>query len=555
MQRLLFVFSFILLFSSCEQVVIYEDYPPRYRMGDDIRWADISFDDKGWNPERGNTGEQVFWVRSQVKLKKKLNGPVGLQVEAFGAFDVYWDGVLIGNNGRIARNGTPEVPGTESTYYRLPDSLSQNGTHLLALRATQAYLQKVQRGIGIKLDMYEILLRRPLIIMSFMNLMAGAFLIAGIYYFFLYVNSSRKEYAIFIFAIICSLFFTLLIMEYVKFYVEIPYTEFFIRLEIIGGLTFAIAMLVPLYFTIQFNFRRKKLLLFFLFAILIPVYFINYRHYDLTARLYSLVMWLTSMVIVLNAIFQKEKGGVIVFIGLLASAVVNNFLIYDFGLFISFTIIILCMLCLHTIRARIIEEEHRSSLLLSSRLQLELIKKNIQPHFLRNTLTSLIDWVEESPKQGAEFIQALAGEFDIMNAIAEEALIPIRQEIDLCKTHLAVMQFRKEMRYEWEEAGIDETEQIPPALIHTILENGITHGIPFAGGSIRFRLCYLRDKDCRQYTFETYAQNRPVSKNKEGGNGFRYIRARLTESYGDRWEFLSEATLQGWLTTIKIYDK
>ena len=555
MQRLLFLFSVILLFSSCKQVVTYEEYPPRFHTGDDKRWAEVSFDDKAWNTERGNTGEQIFWVRMPLKFEKKLNGTIGLQIEAFGAFEVYWDGVLIGNNGRMAGNGIAEVPGTESTYYRLPDSLSQNGTHLLALRATQAYQQKVQRSVSVKPDIYEDLLRKPLIITSYMNLMAGAFLIAAIYYFFLYVNSSRKEYTIFIFAIICLLFFTLLIMEYLKFYVEIPYTEFFTRLEIIGWLTFAIAMLVPLYFTIQFSFRRKALLLFFLFFILMAVYYINYRHYDLTARLYSLVMWLTSMVIVLNAIFQKEKGGVIVLIGLLASAVVNNFLVYDFGLFISFTIIVLCMLYLHTIRARVIEEEHRSSLLLSSRLQLELIKKNIQPHFLRNTLTSLIDWVEESPKQGAEFIQALAGEFDIMNAIAEEALIAIRQEIELCKTHLAVMQFRKEIRYEWEEAGIDETEEIPPALIHTLLENGITHSIPLADGCIRFRLSYLRDKACRQYTFETYAQNRPVSKNREGGNGFRYIRARLTESYGDRWTFLSEATLQGWLTTIKIYNK
>ncbi|RYY54784.1 MAG: regulator, partial [Chitinophagaceae bacterium] len=133
-----------------------------------------------------------------------------------------------------------------------------------------------------------------------------------------------------------------------------------------------------------------------------------------------------------------------------------------------------------------IEAEHQQALLLSSRLQLELIKKNIQPHFLRNTLTSMMDWVEESPKEGARFIQALAAEFTIMNEISEMTLIPIGKEIELCRQHLSVMGFRKEINYVWEQSGIDETQLIPPAIIHTLLENGITHSSPLPGNTIRF---------------------------------------------------------------------
>lgn len=579
MQRLLFLLAIILMFSSCKNSAVYGDRPLFYHTGDNSLWAAPSYPDKDWRGERGNTGDKLFWVRSQVRLLKTPDGPLGLQLEAFGAFEVYWDGVLIGRNGRIPQRGVPEVPGTESSYFRVPDTLSGTGMHVLALRASQSYQGKLQRGIGIRLDNYERLLRGPLIIMSFMNLMAGAFLIAAVYYFFLYANSRLREYAILIFAVICLLFFMLLVMEYIKFYMRIPYTQFFIRLEIIGWLTFAIAVLVPLYFTIQFNFKRKILLLSLLLVVLAAIYGLNYGHYDITAIYYSIAMWLASVVVVITSIFQKEKGGIIVLAGLLASVVIDNFLVYDFSLFISFTLIVLCMLYLHTIRARVIEEEYQSSLLLSSRLKLELIKKNIQPHFLRNTLTSLIDWVEESPKQGVEFIQALAGEFDIMNAIAEAALIPVRQEIDLCKTHLSVMQFRKEVHYEWEESGIDEAEQLPPAVIHTILENGITHSIPSVDGNIFFHLHFERFKGGKQYSFETRAENRPERKGrqegvmqqerknknknedklagevKQGGNGFRYIRARLTESYGDRWEFMSEAVPQGWMTTIKLYDK
>ena len=552
MQRLLTLLTIMLIFSSCNQGQHYQEHPPVYQTGDNQLWAKKTFDDKNWKEERGNTGDSIFWVRSHISLNHLPDGPLGVNIHAFGSFNVYWDGILIGSNGRPA---IPEIPGTESSIFSVPDSLSGTGEHLLALRSLQSYQQTTQRGVSIILDNYISLLRNPLIVMSIMNLMAGAFLIAAVYYFFLYANSKKKDYTILIFAIICLFFFSLLIVEYIKFYLKIPYTHFFIRMEIIGWLTFAIAILVPLYFSIQFNFKWKVPLLSLLFVTLLTVYSLNHNHYDWSAILYSLAMWVSAVVVVLNAIVQKEKGSLIILVGLILSAVVNYFLTYDFGLFISFTIIVLSMLYLHTIRVRVIEEEYQSSLLLSSRLKLELIKKNIQPHFLRNTLTSLIDWVEESPKKGVEFIQALAGEFDIMNEISDARLIPVYQEIALCKTHLSVMQFRKEMCYEWEEYGIDEAEYIPPAILHTLLENGITHSIPLDDGKIYFRLSFDCTDSYKQYIFQTAAQNRPLGKDRKGGNGFQYIKARLTESYGDRWDFVSEAVPKGWQTTIKLYYK
>lgn len=562
MQRLLILLAIILMLSSCKQDDSYVQEQPVYRTGDNMLWAKTKANDNGWQNDRGDTGDKIFWVRSKIQLFRSPGGPLGLQIHAFGAFDVYWDGVFLGSNGHLPEpeipgKGVPgkEVPGTESSIFLIPDSLSQPGNHQLALRSSQSYEQVIQRGVSVRVENYISLLRTPLIIMSLMNVMAGAFLIASLYYFFLYANSQQKEYTILIFAVICLLFLTLLIMEYIKFYIDIPYTHFFTRMEIIGWLTFSISFLVPLYFSIQFNFRYKALLTGIILLLLLFIYIYNHGHYDLSAILYSLVMWVSAMAVVINAIIQKEKGSTIVFVGLVLSAVANNFLYYDFGLFISFTLIVLCMLYLHTLRVKIIEQEHKSSLLLSSRLKLELIKKNIQPHFLRNTLTSLIDWVEESPQQGVEFIQALAAEFDIMNEIADAELIPIHQEITLCKTHLSVMQFRKEISYEWEDAGIDEKECIPPAILHTLVENGITHSIPTADKKIYFRLSFELTSNCKIYMFETIAENRPLSENRKGGNGFQYIKARLTESYGDRWDFNSTAVPQGWLTTIKLYNK
>ncbi|WP_307296014.1 histidine kinase [Flavobacterium sp. SORGH_AS_0622] len=541
-----FIVLLLLLFTSCKQYTEYVKSDVTYYVDDDKPQDFL-----------GQSADSIFKVYIDIELISRENTsyPLGLQVNGFGAFDVYWDGFLVGSNGKMAKSGRAEIPGTEMTYYQIPENLAKIGKHTVTVIGTQADLRESRRGIKVKLESYLRLHRAPLIVMSFMNLMAGAFLIASIYYFFLYINSTRKEATVLLFGIICLLFFCLLIIEYIKFYIDIPYTNFYNRLQIVGLLTFVISILVPWYFMLQFDFKKKKLLLFLLLISLLTIYIIWYGHYDFTAIYFSYAMCAVSIIIAIDATIRKIKGGLIVVVGLLASVIVNKFIFYDFGLFIAFTIIVLSMLYLHTIRAKALEEAHNASLLLSSRLQLELVKKNIQPHFLRNTLTSLIDWIEESPQQGVVFIRALADEFDIMNSISEDTLIPIQREIELCRKHLDIMSFRKEICYTWEEKNIDPNEEIPPAVIHTIIENGITHSLPPKEGCITFSLSFSREKNHKQYTLLTMAENRNRKKENSNGTGFKYIKARLNESYGNNWHFESFAVEKGWCTTIKIFDK
>lgn len=540
-----FIGLLLLMFTSCNY---YKEY-----VTTDVTY-DVDYDHQKMDWGKPDSSSFRFQTDVEIQKRKDTSQSLGLQINAFGAFDVYWDGVLIGRNGQMAKSDRVEVPGTETSYYQIPNNLSKLGKHTVILIGSQTYNREAERGIDVKLKDYLLLHRSPLIVVSFMNIMAGAFLIAGIYYFFLYLNTTRKELAVLLFGIICLLFFCLLIIEYVKYYLYIPYNEFYTRLKIIGWLTFAISMLVPWYFMLQFEFKRRKLVLLFLFIVLLAIYIGYYGHYDISAAYFTITARFFSIVIAIEAAIRKAKGGLIVAVGLLAGVVVNYFMFYDFGLFIAFTILVLCMLYLHTIRTKAMEEAHNASLLLSSRLQLELIKKNIQPHFLRNTLTSLIDWIEESPKEGVVFIRALAEEFDIMNDIAEDTLIPIRQEIDLCRRHLEVMSFRKEICYEWQEEGIDESETIPPAIFHTIIENGITHSLPPEQGCIVFCLKFVKEKQFKQYTLLTFAKNRLAKKDKRVGTGFKYIEARLTESYGTNWSFDSHAVEKGWETIIKILD-
>lgn len=554
MYRLFLTVIILISFASCKPGLPIDTSNPVFKIGDDTTWASKSYTDTAWKPEQGDTRDKIYWQRITLVMPQSpsATAALGIQINTFGAFDVYWDGEKLGSNGRVQTPATKEIPGTETSCYLLPAHLAAEGQHVVAVRKSQAYLSEDKRAVKITVAPYTRLLTQSLVWTSIMNISAGMFLLAALYYCFMFVNSRRRDPSILLFSLTCLLFFCLQMVEYIKFYIDIPYSHFYVRLETIGILTFIISFLVPYYFSIQFNYKRKAYFIIVLLMTLVAIYIFNFHNYDITAFRFSATMWLAATYIAGVAVYQKQKSGVIVLVGLILSAIISYFMYFDISLYCSYSIIVLSMFYLLTVKAKEAENEYRSSLLLSSRLKMELVKKNIQPHFIKNTLTSLIDWIEESPKQGIIFIQALSDEFDLLNQISEATLIPIEKEIALCKTHLTIMQFRKEIKYDWVEAHIDPSDSIPPAIIHTALENGITHSMPLHQDTVFFRLSFERNAHYKQYTLTTIAKNRVPTHKTKTGTGFQYVKARLTESYGDNWEFSSTEKPDGWETVIKI---
>ena len=545
----------LLLAASCSQSPIFKEYETVFKIGDQQEWAGKDWNDQGWKKKiRLVPDGQLFWSRTKIDILKTPESlhPYGIQLHVYGEYEVYWDGILIGKNGNPGQEAILGPEGKMWATFGIPTHLSEAGEHLLARRSSLLYFPNHIGMNELEIDYYDDLLTDRLIESSYMHLFAGAFLIASIYFLFLFL-SNKKEYATLIFSISCFLFFILILAEFIKFYVPIHYSLHVIRLQIIGFLMLGISFLIPLYFSMQFPFPKRKLLLTIYTGVLLFIFLSKYV-FELTANNMALSMWLFSFGIVVFGVYKKMKGARLVLLTLLLSVPIGFVTPFNKSLFAGFSLILLGMFYLLSLRIKEQRLAYENSLVQSTRLRLELLKKNIQPHFLMNTLTSLIDWVEESPKKGVLFIEALAKEFDLFNQIENQTLIPISQEIALCRTHLEIMEYRKEINYSWEAEGIDPEQKIPPAIIHTLLENGITHSLPLEGNSIKFKLIFESNSHYKCYTFLTFAARvRQATGNRKEGTGLKYIKARLTESYHSKWDFTSEPTNHGWKNTLKIY--
>ena len=171
-----------------------------------------------------------------------------------------------------------------------------------------------------------------------------------------------------------------------------------------------------------------------------------------------------------------------------------------------------------------------------------------------NSLTSIGAWLRKDPKTAVKLVEALAEEFRMISQITSLKEILLKKELEICRTHLEIMSYRKGGEFKLDVDGVREDEMIPPLLIHTLIENGLTHGY---GGRNKGYFKLTRkdiDKGVRYVLFNDSLVNTEL-KHSSFGTGLKYVEIRLKESYRDRWKLESHQVSNGWEVVIELYDE
>ncbi|NQZ08866.1 MAG: histidine kinase [Algicola sp.] len=189
-----------------------------------------------------------------------------------------------------------------------------------------------------------------------------------------------------------------------------------------------------------------------------------------------------------------------------------------------------------------------------AKLEYQFVQKHIQPHFLMNSLMSLQQLVNKDPETAGEMIEALSEEFHLLTIMSKQKLVPIQQEIDMCHTHLKIMSIQQRAQYQLKVQGINGDEQIPPAIFHTLVENGITHG--YSGNeSAAFLLTKESTATGMSYKLFNNGKVTPRSGKKESaGSGLNYIKAQLEAWRPGQWTLTAGEVEGGWETVIKVNE-
>jgi len=160
--------------------------------------------------------------------------------------------------------------------------------------------------------------------------------------------------------------------------------------------------------------------------------------------------------------------------------------------------------------------------------RLQALQARIRPHFLFNSINAVLSLIRSQPKQAETALEDMADLFRVLMADNRE-LVPLAQEIALCRQYLALEKLRlnERLNIQWQIDNMPPDALIPPLILQPLLENAVYHGIePLAGGGIINIQIYTRQNEIHLILTNPYnTQNNHHNGNKMALNN---IKERLT---------------------------
>ncbi len=129
--------------------------------------------------------------------------------------------------------------------------------------------------------------------------------------------------------------------------------------------------------------------------------------------------------------------------------------------------------------------------------RLQALQARIRPHFLFNCINAVLSLIRSQPKRAETALEDMADLFRVLMADNRD-LVPLAQEIALCRQYLALEKLRLEERLiiEWQIDDMPPDALIPPLLLQPLIENAVYHGIePLpTGGKITIQIYTKRNE-------------------------------------------------------------
>ncbi len=184
---------------------------------------------------------------------------------------------------------------------------------------------------------------------------------------------------------------------------------------------------------------------------------------------------------------------------------------------------------------------------------LTVLRSQINPHFLFNTLNTISALIHESPDLAEQAVEKLAFIFRYTLKTSHQNFVPFSGEMQLVRTYLDIEQIRFGKRLEIEiDIQKEALEvEIPAFVIQTIIENCIKHGIAKIVKKGIVRIKAYTEGDLMWVKIFDNGQGIDVDRIRKG-TGLNNIITRMENLYHSPDTLLFENTGDGTLVTLRV---
>jgi two-component system, LytTR family, sensor kinase len=203
------------------------------------------------------------------------------------------------------------------------------------------------------------------------------------------------------------------------------------------------------------------------------------------------------------------------------------------------------------------EQQHVSERLMKEKLaaQLELLKSQVQPHFIFNTLNNIYMLSLKGSAQTSDMIYRLSALLSYMLYDAKEETIPIEKEIDYIKNYINLEKIRYGERLDVQLNVYNDVQgvQVPPLLVLPLVENAFKHGVSKSSSDSWVHIDITLKNRSLIFKIENSISEEKVDTNGFGnGLGLENLSQRLEILYPNSFELKTMRDECSFLSVLRI---
>ncbi len=186
--------------------------------------------------------------------------------------------------------------------------------------------------------------------------------------------------------------------------------------------------------------------------------------------------------------------------------------------------------------------------------ELQILKAQIHPHFLFNTLNNIYSFTLTGSPQAAGLVDKLSGMIDYITTEGEKPFVPVEKEIQLIKDYIGLEKVRygNRLDLQFEITGEYRNKLIAPLLMIPFVENCFKHGASAMRGRqwIKLNIEILGEQlDFKLSNSKPPDESAPANKK---GIGLANVQKRLQLLYPGK-HFLKTDSINGaYLVHLKV---
>jgi two-component system LytT family sensor kinase len=239
-------------------------------------------------------------------------------------------------------------------------------------------------------------------------------------------------------------------------------------------------------------------------------------------------VWLLITIVVLNAIFAEQAD----YILFLAQTVVWRAML---GGLIYLVLVLIYYLVSNNqkLQERLQQEERLKGLVRDA--ELSMLKSQINPHFLFNSLNSVSSLIMSNPEEAREMIIRLSDFLRYSLKHRESEYVPLGEELGRMKDYMAIekVRFGERLLYAFDICSECEAFPIPTMIFQPLFENAIRHSVYESVDPVTVRfLCKYENDHMKAVITNDYDPGVPSMKGT--GVGLQNVRQRIALAYQER---------------------